>query len=185
MDESRIKNAIRTIIEEIGDDPDREGLKDTPDRVVRMYKEIFMCYGKDPQAEISAIFKEEYDDMIVIKDIDFYSMCEHHMLPFFGKAHIGYVQEGSIMGLSKAARLVTMAGRRLQIQERMTRIIAKSIQDKLKPKGVMVMLEAEHLCMSMRGIKKPGAKTITVYTEGVFREDKNLRDKFYEILDRR
>jgi len=182
MNEKRIEEAIKIILEEIGEDPNREGLKGTPKRVVRMYKEIFSGIGVDPASVLTAQFEEEHEEMVIVKDIHFYSMCEHHLVPFFGKAHIGYVPNGKIVGLSKIARLVEVVSRRLQLQERMTTIIADTLYNTLKAKGVIVMLEAEHLCMSMRGIKKPGALTVTLATKGILDEDEKLKRKFFDIV---
>lgn len=182
MNEERIKNAIRTILEEIGENPDREGLKDTPDRVYRMFKEIFSGIGSDPKDVLTAIFHEEHEELVIVKDIKFYSMCEHHMLPFFGRAHVGYLPDGKIIGLSKIARLVDTVSKRLQLQERMTQMIADALDQRLKPKGVIVMLEAEHLCMSMRGIKRPGSTTVTISTRGIFDSDENMRKRFFELI---
>lgn len=182
MDEKRIEEAIKIILEEIGEDPNREGLKETPKRVARMYKEIFSGIGIDPASVLTAQFEEEHEEMVIVKDIYFYSMCEHHLVPFFGKAHIGYVPNGKIVGLSKIARLVEVVSRRLQLQERMTTIIADALYNTLKARGVIVMLEAEHLCMSMRGIKKPGALTVTLATKGILDEDERLKRKFFDIV---
>ncbi|WP_026486211.1 GTP cyclohydrolase I FolE [Caldanaerobius polysaccharolyticus] len=182
MNEEKIKEAIRVILEEIGEDPDREGLKDTPDRVYRMYKEIFSGIGADPKEVLTAVFREEHNELVIVKDIRFYSMCEHHMVPFFGRAHVGYLPDGKIIGLSKIARLVDVVSKRLQLQERMTKMIADSLEQRLKPKGVIVMLEAEHLCMSMRGVKRPGSTTVTVATRGIFNTDENMRKRFFELV---
>lgn len=182
MNEERIKNAIRVILEEIGEDPDREGLRDTPDRVYRMYKEIFSGIGSDPQDVLTAVFHEQHNELVIVKDIRFYSVCEHHMVPFFGKAHVGYLPDGKIIGLSKIARLVDIVSKRLQLQERMTQMIADAMNQRLEPKGVIVMLEAEHLCMSMRGIKRPGSTTVTIATRGIFDTDENMRKRFFELI---
>ncbi len=182
MDQEKIKKAVELLLEAIGEDKDREGLKDTPERIARMYEEIFEGYDKEPSEVLSKVFSVESGEMVMEKDITFYSMCEHHMMPFYGKAHIAYIPEDKVVGISKLARTVEIYARRLQIQERMTGQIADALMDNLNSKGVMVVLEAEHMCMTMRGVKKPGSKTVTVAARGCFSEDQKLRDRFYALL---
>ncbi|MBP5252205.1 MAG: GTP cyclohydrolase I FolE [Lachnospiraceae bacterium] len=182
MDQEKIKEAARLIIDAIGEDPEREGLLATPDRIGRMYEEIMAGYDQDPGDVLSTVFTVEENNPVVEKDITFYSMCEHHMLPFFGKAHIAYIPDGKVVGISKLARCVEIYARRLQIQEHMTAQIADAIMDVLSPKGVLVVLEAEHTCMTMRGVKKPGSKTVTVASRGVFKNDDVLTDRFLNLL---
>ena len=181
IDQEKIKEAARLIIDAIGEDPEREGLLATPDRIGRMYEEIMAGYDQDPGDVLSTVFTVEENNPVVEKDITFYSMCEHHMLPFFGKAHIAYIPDGKVVGISKLARCVEIYARRLQIQEHMTAQIADAIMDVLSPKGVLVVLEAEHTCMTMRGVKKPGSKTVTVCTRGLFEEEK-YKNKFFQML---
>ena len=176
IDQAKIAQAVRMILEAIGEDPDRDGLKDTPARVAAMYADIFRGLHEDIGKPLEVVFAEEHDEMILVRDIGFYSMCEHHLLPFFGKAHIAYIPEvGKVTGLSKLARVVELAARRPQMQERLTTQIAEALMERLTPKGVAVVIEAEHLCMSMRGIQKPGHKTITSAMRGVFRTDEKSR----------
>jgi GTP cyclohydrolase I len=182
MDQEKIKKAVELLLEAIGEDKDREGLKDTPERIARMYEEIFEGYDKEPSEVLSKVFSVESGEMVMEKDITFYSMCEHHMMPFYGKAHIAYIPEDKVVGISKLARTVEIYARRLQIQERMTGQIADALMDNLNSKGVMVVLEAEHMCMTMRGVKKPGSKTVTVAARGCFSEEQKLRDRFYALL---
>jgi len=182
MKEERVLEAIKVILEEIGEDPNREGLKDTPKRVLNLFKEIYSGIGTDPKDELSAVFDEDHKEMVVVKDIPFHSMCEHHLVPFFGKVSIGYLPNGKVVGLSKLARLVENVSRRVQVQERMTTMIAEAIQEKLQPLGVIVVINAEHLCISMRGIKKPGTETATISARGVFSEDSNLKNDFFQLL---
>lgn len=169
------KELIKKLLENIGEDVNRKGLLDTPKRCVNMYDELLSQTGVDPKNEINTFFESENEEPILVKDIHFYSLCEHHMLPFYGVCHIAYVPNNKkITGLSKLARLVESASKRLQIQEDMTLMIAKAIEEQLKPKGVYVVIEAEHMCMAMRGVKKIGSKTVTSKKTGVFLEDKNL-----------
>lgn len=198
IDEGKIKEAVRLLLEGIGEDPDREGLAETPDRVARMYGELFSGMDADPAEPLSRVFSMEnrgsgqgnetveggasVGDMILEKDIVFHSMCEHHILPFYGRAHIAYIPDGRVLGLSKLARTVEIYARRLQIQEQMTGQIADAMMEHLSPRGVMVVLEAEHMCMTMRGVKKPGSKTVTVAARGVFREDDALQERFFRML---
>jgi len=184
FDEGKIKEAITSIIEAIGEDPGREGLVGTPGRVAEMYAELFMGLGKDPKEELSVSFEEGHREMVVIKDIPFYSMCEHHLLPFYGVAHIGYIpnKAGRVVGASKLARVVEIVAKRPQIQERMTTQIAEAITDALNPDGVGVVVQAEHLCMIMRGIKKPGSALITSALKGIFRSKIATRNEFFTLL---
>ena len=182
VDQNKIKEASKLIIEAIGEDPSREGLAMTPDRIGRMYEELMEGYDKNPKDVLNAFFTVTENTPVIEKDITFYSMCEHHMLPFFGKAHIAYIPDGKVVGLSKLARCVEIYARRLQIQENMTRQIADTIMDCINPKGVLVILEAEHTCMTMRGVKKPGSRTVTFASRGVFQEDEALLGRFTELL---
>lgn len=184
MDDNKIKEGVRLILEGVGEDITREGLIETPDRIAKMYHELAAGYEDDPAVHLSKRFHAGSSDMVVEKDIAFYSFCEHHMLPFFGKAAVAYVPDGEVVGLSKIARTVEVYARRFQLQERLTSQIADAFMKELKPKGVMVLIEAEHMCMSMRGIKKPGAKTVTSVTRGVFEEDEKLQNDFYRVLGR-
>ena len=178
-----IEGAIRQILVSIGENPDRTGLLLTPSRVARMFKEIFSGVKKDPKDEITVTYAENHDEIILVRDISFYSICEHHLVPFFGVAHVAYLpKNGIITGLSKLARVVETASRRPQVQERMTTQIANAIQEKLNPLGVAVVLEAEHLCMSMRGIKKPGSKTITSVLKGIFQTNQSSRQEVLSLI---
>jgi GTP cyclohydrolase IA len=177
-DRMRIESAVRSILEAAGEDPGREGLRDTPARVARMYQEIFSGLNADPRDELSTTFAAEQAEMVIVRDIPFYSMCEHHLLPFHGLAHVGYLPKGRIVGLSKIARLVETLSRRPQVQERLTGQIADTFCEVLDPLGAGVVIEAEHLCMTMRGIKKPGSKTITSALRGVFRDSPETRSEF-------
>lgn len=182
VDQEKIKKAVTMIIEAIGEDPNREGLLETPDRIARMYDEIFSGLHETPEKHLSKVFKVDNDDLVIEKDIQFYSMCEHHFLPFFGKAHIAYIPEGQVVGLSKLARTVEVFTKRPQLQERITSQIADSLMEHLKCKGLMVVLEAEHLCMSMRGVKKWGTKTMTVVTRGVFENNIALKQDVLNMI---
>lgn len=179
------ESAVRTLLGTIERDPYREGLQDTPKRVAKMYAEIFSGYSEDPKNILSTTFNDEdHHEMVIVKDITFYSHCEHHMVPFFGKAHIGYIPNGSVVGISKLARLVECFARRLQIQERLTSQIADSIMEVLHPLGVAVVIEAEHMCMTMRGAKAPGTKTMTAGMRGVFLTEPQIRQEFYQLIGR-
>ncbi len=178
MDLARIQAAMRDILLAIGEDPAREGLRDTPLRVARMYQELFSGLHEDPKATLSAAFSEPHQEMVVVKDVPFYSMCEHHLLPFHGVAHFGYLPDGKIVGLSKIARLVDCLSRRPQVQERLSGEIVDTFCEVMRPMGAGVVIEAEHLCMTMRGIKKPGSKMVTSALRGVFRDSAETRAEF-------
>jgi GTP cyclohydrolase I len=179
-----IRSAVRDILEKIGENPDREGLLNTPDRVARMYDELTSGYDTDPHQVINnALFTVEYDEMVVVRDIDFYSLCEHHMLPFFGKAHVAYIPNGKVIGLSKIPRIVEMFARRLQVQERMTGEIANLIQDAIQPKGVGVVIDGMHMCSIMRGVKKANATMTTSKMLGVFKENLKTRNEFMNHIN--
>lgn len=182
VDQKKIKEAVALLLEGIGEDVSREGLKETPDRIARMYTEIFSGMDETPAEHLSKTFSVNGSDMVVEKDIVFYSTCEHHLMPFYGKAHVAYIPDGKVVGLSKLARCVEVFAKRPQIQEKMTAQIADAIMEYLKPKGVMVMAEAEHMCMTMRGVKKPGSKTVTFAARGVFEEDERLQGKFLGMV---
>ena len=182
VDEVKIKRAVQLLLEAIGEDTSREGLRGTPDRISEMCNELFGGIGKDASDHLSVTFKTESNEMVLEKDITFYSICEHHLLPFFGKAHIAYIPNDKVVGLSKLARTVDVYARRPQIQEKLTAQIADAIMEFLQPKGVMVMMEAEHLCMSMRGGSKPGTKTVTYICRGAFEEDKSLQAAVFQLL---
>ncbi|MBO7746694.1 GTP cyclohydrolase I FolE [Paenibacillus sp. MWE-103] len=178
----QIEHHIKQILSLIGEDVDREGLQDTPARVTRMYEEIFAGYSVDPRDVLGVTFDERHEELVIVRDIVYYSQCEHHMAPFFGKAHIGYIPSGKIAGLSKLARLVEAVTRRLQVQERITTQIADIMEEVLQPHGVMVVVEGEHLCMCARGVKKPGSKTVTSAVRGEFRTSAPLRSEFLSLL---
>jgi GTP cyclohydrolase I len=179
----RLENAVREILTNIGEDPERDGLLQTPDRVARMYDELTAGYHIDPVALINdAIFDVEYDEMVVVKDIDFQSLCEHHMLPFLGKAHVAYIPTNKVVGLSKIPRIVEMFARRLQVQERMTVQIADFIEEVLQPQGVAVIVEGAHMCMIMRGIKKANATMTTSAMRGSFKKNATTRAEFMELV---
>jgi len=181
----RIEAAVREILSEIGEDPDRDGLLNTPDRMHRMYFELTAGYHVDPARLINhAIFDVDYSEMVVVKDIPFYSLCEHHLLPFFGSAHVAYVPDGRVIGLSKVPRIVEMYARRLQVQERMTQQVADFLMERLAPKGVGVVIEATHLCAAMRGVRKPGTVMTTAAVLGIFRRNDKTRAEFFAHLGR-
>lgn len=184
MDKEKIKRAVRDILEAIGEDPDREGLKETPDRVARMYEEIFCGIFQDPREHLKVTFPEEsHEEMVIVKDIPFYSCCEHHLVPFFGKAHVVYIPKGGrLTGLSKLARVVETIAKRPQLQERIAKETADIIMEELRPYGVMVVIEAEHMCMTMRGVKKPGSKTVTSAVRGVFAKDIATRTEAMNLI---
>ena len=187
IDQDKIKKAITSIIEAIGEDPAREGLADTPSRVAEMYTELFMGVDKDAKGELSVVYEAGHREMVVVRDIPFYSMCEHHLLPFYGTAHIGYIPDadGRVVGISKLARVVEISARRPQIQERMTTEIADAIVDGLNPAGVAVVVQGEHLCMIMRGIKKPGSSIVTSAIRGTFRTHPDTRAEFFSLIQGR
>ncbi len=198
IDKAKVEAGVRLILEGIGEDLNREGLVETPERIARMYEEIFggmdmeadeplakrfrTRSGKSPSASQSLKGLEESNEMVLEKDITFYSTCEHHLMPFYGKAHVAYIPNGEVVGLSKLARTVEIYARRPQLQEQLTAQIADALMDYLKPKGAMVMIEAEHMCMTMRGIKKPGSKTVTFVTRGIFSEEEQLQNKFLALV---
>ena len=187
VDQPRIERAVREILAAIGEDPDREGLLETPGRVARMYAEMFSGLHEDPRQHLKKFFKEKYDEVVLVKDISFNSMCEHHMLPFMGKAHIGYLPNGKVIGLSKLARVVEVVARRPQVQERMTETIADLLVGELEAKGVAVVVEASHSCMTIRGIRKPGSLCVTSAMRGVFRSHLSSRSEIMNLIygDRR
>jgi GTP cyclohydrolase I len=185
MDFESIRNAVIEIIKGVGEDSEREGLKNTPDRVSRMYAELLSGYSADPEKIINgALFNINYDEMVLVRDIEFYSLCEHHMLPFLGRAHVAYLPKGKVIGLSKIPRIVEMYARRLQVQERMTRQIADLLQETLEPHGVAVVVEAMHLCSMMRGVKKHDARMTTSAMHGAFRANLATRQEFLENISR-
>lgn len=182
IDHEKVKEGVRLLLEGIGEDVTREGLVETPDRIARMYEEIYGGMEEDASEHLKKRFHVDNDAMVLEKDITFYSTCEHHLLPFYGKAHIAYIPDGEVVGLSKLARTVEVFARRLQLQEQLTGQIADALEKELNPKGVMVMIEAEHMCMTMRGIKKPGSQTVTIVKRGVFENNKELEDTFFRML---
>ena len=182
IDQRKIERAVLSIIEAIGEDPNREGLVDTPKRIAEMYCELFMGIGFEPKEELTVSYEEGHREMVILRDIPFYSMCEHHLLPFYGMVHIGYIPKGSIVGVSKLARVVETLSRRPQLQERLTTQIATAILEALEPDGVAVVIEAEHMCMTMRGVKKPGTNIITSATRGLFRTKAATRAEFLSLV---
>ena len=181
----QIPELVESLLSELGEDPERQGLKDTPARVSRALRELTDGYGMRPEDVIAdAVFDQDYDEMVVVKDIPFYSLCEHHMLPFFGSCHVGYLPKGKVVGLSKIPRLVGIFAHRLQLQERMTKEVAEALNDSLAPKGVGVVVEARHLCMEMRGVQKPGGQLITSCMLGTFRKDPRTRAEFLDLVRR-
>jgi GTP cyclohydrolase IA len=184
VDIGRIEKAVREILEAIGENPDRDGLQRTPERVARMYAEIFRGLGEDPASHLSVTFEADHDEMVLVRDIPLYGVCEHHLVPFAGRAHVAYIPgpDGRITGLSKIARLVEGYARRPQVQERLTTQIADALVEVLKPDGVLVMMEAEHLCMSMRGVKKPGALTVTSAVRGLFKTNPATRSEAMSLI---
>ena len=184
MDQEKIKQGVRLILEGIGEDVIREGLLETPDRIARMCQQIFGGLTQDAKEHLAKQFHATNNNMVLEKDITFYSVCEHHLLPFFGKAHVAYIPDKKVAGLSKLARTVEVYARRAQIQENMTAQIADALEEHLKPKGVMVMIEAEHMCMTMRGVQKPGSRTVTTVVRGVFEEDYTLQQTFLQMVSR-
>lgn len=186
VDEERIRLAVREILEAIGEDPDRDGLRETPKRVARMYGEVVGGFHEEPDQHLQVTFDAHHDEMIMVRDIPLYSLCEHHLVPFLGQAHVAYIpgKDGRITGLSKLARLVDSYARRLQVQERLTGQIADEIERVLDPRGVLVVIEAEHLCMSMRGVRKPGSSTVTSAMRGLFRDNVATRNEALQFIYR-
>ncbi|MBE3119395.1 MAG: GTP cyclohydrolase I FolE [Chloroflexi bacterium] len=185
IDISEVQSAVQRILQAIGEDPGREGLKRTPERIARMYAELLSGYQMDPVMVVNdALFEVKYDEMVIVRDIEFYSLCEHHMLPFMGRVHVAYIPDGKVLGLSKIPRIVDLYARRLQVQERMTRQIADFIRDLLHPQGVAVVVEALHLCMSMRGVQKHNARLTTSAMHGAFRANLATRQEFLDNISR-
>lgn len=183
VDIDKIEQAVKMILEAVGEDPSREGLIDTPKRVAKMYGEMFEGLHKDPKEYFETVFDEGHNEVVLVKDIPFFSMCEHHLVPFYGKAHVAYIpKDGVVAGLSKLARTVETVARRPQLQERITDTVASTLMEMLNPQGVYVVIEAEHMCMTMRGIKKPGAKTITTVAKGVFENDHIKRNEILSFI---
>lgn len=184
MDKEKIEQGVRLILEGVGEDPSRDGLLDTPARVARMYEEIFAGMQENPKRHFEVMFDEGHDGMVIVKDIPFYSMCEHHLVPFFGMAHVAYIpnEDGRICGISKLARVVDVFAKRPQVQERLASQVADTLVECLDPQGVMVVLEAEHMCMSMRGVKKPGAKTVTSVVRGAFEKSQATRAEAMSLI---
>ena len=187
VDHARIERAVREILVAIGEDPDRDGLLDTPGRVARMYEEVFAGLRDDPRSHLQVAFEADHDEMVMVRDIALTSMCEHHLVPFMGRAHVAYIpnDDGRITGLSKLARLVDAYAKRPQVQERLTAQVADELERTLQPKGVLVVIEAEHLCMSMRGVRKPGATTVTSAVRGLFRDNQATRSEAMRFIDGR
>ncbi|AOM82798.1 GTP cyclohydrolase I FolE [Salisediminibacterium beveridgei] len=183
VDHEKIQQAVTMILEAVGEDPEREGLLDTPKRVARMYEEIFEGLHQDPKEHFKTVFGEDHEELVLVKDITFHSVCEHHLVPFFGKVHIGYIPKGGqVTGLSKMARAVESITRKPQLQERITSTLADSIVDTLTPLGVIVIVEAEHMCMTMRGVRKPGAKTVTSAVRGAFQRSEAARAEVMSLI---
>lgn len=183
IDTEKIETAVRMILEGIGEDPEREGLKDTPARVARMFKEICGGLENDPERHLETFFTEQHDEMVLVKNIPIYSICEHHLVPFFGKAHVAYIpNQGQLLGLSKLARIADEYAKRPQLQERLTSQIANSIMEKAKPRGVLVVVEAEHMCMTMRGVRKAGSRTITSAVRGLFQHNTATRAEAFALI---
>ena len=183
MDKAKIRKAVKDMLVAVGEDPEREGLKDTPRRVADMYEEILGGLSRNVDDDVAVFFEKEHDEIILLKDIPLYSLCEHHLLPFLGRAHVAYIPDGSrITGLSKIARVVDTLSKRLQVQERLTTEIADTLVRRLRPKGVLVVIEAEHLCMSMRGVNKPGVITTTSAVRGIFRSSQKTRSEALSLI---
>ena len=184
MDREKIIAGAKLILEGIGEDLEREGLVETPERIARMYEEVFSGLGKDAEEILSKTFEVENNDLVIEKDITYFSMCEHHIIPFYGKAHIAYIPRGRVAGLSKLARTVELYAKKPQLQERLSSEVADAIMKYLDAEGVMVVVEGEHMCMTMRGIKKPGTQTVTMTTRGVFNENERLQNTFFKMIGR-
>ena len=182
IDHEKVEQAVRLLLEGIGEDVNREGLIDTPDRIARMYEEIYGGMDEDAGKHLSKTFTVDSHEMVIEKDITFYSTCEHHLLPFYGKAHIAYIPDGKVVGLSKLARTVEVFARRLQLQEQLTGQIADALMEYMQPKGAIVMIEAEHMCMNMRGVRKPGTATVTTAARGLLATDKDLKNEAYKLM---
>ncbi|MCI9346144.1 MAG: GTP cyclohydrolase I FolE [Lachnospiraceae bacterium] len=182
VDQTKIEEAVRLLLEGIGEDVNREGLRDTPDRIARMYGEIFSGMDENAGEHLAKTFAVASNEIVLVKDITFYSICEHHLMPFYGKVHIAYLPDGKVVGLSKLARTVEVYARRPQIQEQMTIQIVEAVMEHLKPQGAIVMVEAEHLCMTMRGVEKPGSRTMTLASRGCFREDPKWQELFFRMI---
>ena len=183
VDLKKIEEAVKMILEAVGEDVNREGLLDTPKRVSKMYAEMFSGLHEDPKQFFSTVFHEEHEEFVLVKDIPFHSMCEHHLVPFYGKAHVAYIpKDGKVAGLSKLGRCVETVARRPQLQERITSTVADTIMEMLDPRGVYVVIEAEHMCMTMRGLKKPGAKTITSVARGIYESDETKRREIISFI---
>ena len=185
VDQDKIAAGVRMIIEAIGEDPNRDGLRNTADRVARMYTEVFQGLYQDPRDHVTVFFDEQHDEMVLVKDIPFYSMCEHHFLPFQGQAHVAYIPSGKVLGLSKIARVVEAFAQRPQVQERLTSQIADLLTEELDALGVAVVMEASHTCMTMRGVKKPGSSMMTSAMRGSFKTDQATRNEFMSLINRR
>ena len=185
MDKNKIQEGVKLILEGIGEDIHKKGCWKRSDRIARMYEELVAGYTDDASEHLKKRFHVDNNDMVIEKDIYFYSFCEHHMLPFYGTAAVAYIPDGEVVGLSKIARTLEVYAKRFQLQERLTAQVADVFMEELKPQGVMVLIEAEHMCMTMRGIKKPGTKTVTVVTRGVFEENESLQNQFYRMMERR
>ncbi|MBM7642937.1 GTP cyclohydrolase I FolE [Streptococcus loxodontisalivarius] len=183
IDQKKAEEAVYQLLSALGENPEREGLLDTPKRVAKMYTEMFAGLNEDPKDQFTAVFSEEHEELVLVKDIPFYSMCEHHLVPFYGVAHVAYLpSDGKVTGLSKLARAVEVAAKRPQLQERLTAQVATALEEALNPKGVFVMVEAEHMCMTMRGIKKPGAKTVTTVARGYYKENPDERRELLSLI---
>lgn len=182
VDQTKIKEAVRLLLEGIGEDVNREGLRETPDRIARMYGEIFAGMDEDAGVHLAKTFAVAESEIVLVKNITFYSICEHHLMPFYGKAHIAYLPNGRVVGLSKLARTVEVYAKRPQIQEQMTIQIVDAVMEHLKPQGAIVMLEAEHLCMTMRGVEKPGSRTMTLASRGCFQEEPKWQALFFQMI---
>lgn len=183
VDKEAVEQAVRQLLRALGEDPDRPGLVETPRRIAEMYAEIFSGMDQDAGEFLRVTFDEPHEEMVIVRDIPFYSVCEHHLLPFHGVAHVGYIPHGRVVGISKLARVVDCLAKRPQLQERLTSQIADTIEQHLKPRGVMVVVAAEHLCLTMRGIKKPGSRVVTSANRGAFRERQATREEFLALLD--